>query len=223
MIKYEFKKFPILAIVLSLITIIAGVFTLSFNLINRIYDGNGALALLEIVAGVLIFAGLTIGRPLMLRVISIIITVSLLVVNFVLTIVKYDAGDSYLFATGLLMLIASVLALVYFLASKNERIRKMYIITGITLTCLAALYIIIYIVKDVIAFTSVENGVLHISYYPLIVGFITITALPVAVFTATERIDVKKQPKVEQPVEEPKAEEPQPEVIEPEQEVVEDK
>ena len=214
MAKYEFKKFPILAIVISLLTIVAGVFAISFSLISQNFDGNAALALLVIIAGVLIFAGLTIGRPLMLRILAIIITIAFMITNFVLTIVKYDARNILLFATALLMLIASVLELIYFIASgKSARIKTMHFLTSIVLICLTGLYLVIYVVQDIVNVTQIEGASIHSAYYPLLLGFTLVTALPVVVISAMS-------PK-EKVVEQVKA--PQEDMVNPEQEVVEDK
>ena len=216
MSKYEFKKFPVLATVVALLTIVAGVFAISFSLITQNFDGNAFLSLLVIIAGVLIFAGLTIGRPGMLRVLSIIITVAFTVTNFVLTIVKYDSRNILLFATALLMLIASVLELIYFLASgKSDRIKTMHFLTSIVLICLVGLYFVIYVIQDIITVVSIDSATLHSAYYPLLIGYTLVSALPVVVISAMS-------PK-EKAVKEVNNQENEPETIDPEQEVVDNK
>ena len=124
MVKYEIKKFPLLATILTILGLVAAVISITISLISTNYDGFVSVALLEIVATVLIIAGLTTGKCTLLRVISIIITVCILIAAFILAIAKYSMRDVYLFGVALFMLIDSVLNLVYFLASKNKKIEK---------------------------------------------------------------------------------------------------
>ena len=207
MSKYEFKKFPIIPTILSLLAIIAGVFAISFSLISG--NGNAALSLLIIIAGVLIFAGLTIGKPTMLRVLSLIISICIMLANFVLTIVRYNTHDIYLFATALLMLIASVLAFIYSLvANKIQRIKTMHFITSITLISLTVLYMIIYVINDAVKAVSMENYTLQSGFYPLLLGYILVTALPVFVVRSMSLKEVK--PVESEPLPEPQVEEEKP-------------
>ena len=119
MIKYEFKKFPLVATILTILGLVCAVVAIASSLLSDGFGWIASLALLEIIATVLILAGLTIGRVGMLRVISIIITVCLVITNFVLAIVEYDKREVFMFSIALLMLVSSVLELVYFLAIRN--------------------------------------------------------------------------------------------------------
>ena len=140
MTKYEFKKFPILATVVTIVGLLAAIFSISISLMTSSYDGFAALALLEIVATVLVLAGLTTGKVTLLKVISIIMTISVLLASFSLAIAKYSVHDGILFTVSLVMLVCSVLSLVYFLTIKNQRIEKLYFIASIIMLVLVAIY-----------------------------------------------------------------------------------
>ena len=178
MAKIELKKFPTLAIVATLVSLVASVLAISISLMAYEYEGGVVfLGLLEIVAAVLILAGLTTGRAVLLKVISIIISISLVVTTFVLAIVKYNDHDVFLFSTSLLMLIASVLELVYFVSLRKPNVQKLYTISSLSFGGLTAVYLIIYVSFDI--FKTVKNGVmLHPYYYALIVGFMLVALLP---------------------------------------------
>ena len=125
MIKYEIKKFPLIATILTVLGLVCAVVAISTSLLSSGFSWIASLALLEIIATVLFLAGLTIGRVGMLRVISVIVTVCLLITCFVLAITEYNMKEVFKFSISLLMLVASVLELVYFLAIRNQKIRKM--------------------------------------------------------------------------------------------------
>lgn len=187
--RYEFKKFPLLAIVLTILALVAAVISITISLaIDDYGDGIVFLALLEIVASVLILAGLTTGRTGLVRVISVIITVGLLVSSFILAIVKYYTHDVVLFGVALLMLIASVLGLVYFVSLKNERIQKMHAVTAITFASLAFVYFVVYTIVD-IAESSNDGNIMHPYFYALLVAYIFVSLLPFVVHTSLNRIE----------------------------------
>lgn len=187
--RYEFKKFPLLAIVLTILALVSAVASITISLaINDYGDGIVFLALLEIVAAVLILAGLTTGRTTLVRVISIIITVGLLVSSFILSIVKYSTHDIWLFGVALLMLIDSVLGLVYFVSLKNERIQKMHAVTSITFASLTFVYFVIYTIVDV-AESSNDNAVMHPYFYALLIAYIFVSLLPFVVHTSLSKIE----------------------------------
>ena len=206
MVKYEIKKFPLAATILTLLGLVAAVISVTISLVNTSYDGYVSLALLEIVATVLIIAGLTTGKVTLLRVISIIITVCLLIAAFVLAIAKYAERDVYLFAISLFMLIASVLNLVYFLTLRNKKIEKFYIITSSVLTGLVIVYSLIYIITNVINYS---NGAaeLYPQTYAVLVAYACVTILPMMVYRSMDRIEVEEP--VEEVMEEPLEEQPQ--------------
>lgn len=198
MTKYEFKKFPLLAVILTLVGLVLSVIAISVSLIVRFSDGGiAALALLEIIAAVLVLAGLTTGRVILLRVISIILTVSLLITSFVLTIVKFSDRDVFLFAIALLMLIASVLELIYFLTLKNPRIKLLYFISGLCFSGLVFLYGLVYVGIDVYEAVTLSLET-HYNYYFLLFGFSAISALPVAIYNSLTKKEEAEEPQVEQ-------------------------
>lgn len=196
MVKYEIKKFPILATVLTILGLVAAVISITISLISTNYDGFVSVALLEIVATVLFIAGLTTGKCTLLRVISIITTVCILIASFVLAIAKYSVRDVYLFGISLFMLIASVLNLVYFLASKSKRIEKLFLITSVVFTSLVALYTIVFIVQDISNFSSGASE-LSGQVYAILFSFIFISILPAIVYHSMDKEII------EEPAEEP--------------------
>ena len=203
MIKYEIKKFPLVATILTILGLVCAVVAIASSLLSDGFGWIASLALLEIIATVLILAGLTIGRVGMLRVISIIITVCLVITNFVLAIVEYDKREVFMFSIALLMLVASVLELVYFLAIRNEKIRKMYTVASFCLSALVLIFSIYFIIKSG---QGISEG-LPIEYqtFILCLSYTFITLLPVSVHASFNMVEV---------------EEPKPEVEEAPQEVV---
>ena len=202
MIKYEFKKFPLVATILTVLGLVCAVVAIASSLLSDGFGWIASLALIEIIATVLILAGLTIGRVGMLRVISIIITVCLVITNFVLAIVEYNDREVFMFSIALLMLVASVLELVYFLAIRNERIRKMYSVASYVLSALVLIFSIYFIIKSA---QGASEG-LAVEYQPfiLLLSYCFITLLPVTVHASFNLIQI----------EEMKAEEPEQEVAE---------
>ena len=200
----EFKKFPIVATVLSIVAILFSVIAITSSLMEDTYlfAGTVVLGLLLLVASVLFIAGLTTGKIVLLKVISIISFLGTIVTNFVLTIVNFESRNVELFAIVLLMLIASVLGYIYFLTSpRNERIRKMFIVTSSVLTVLIVIYSVIYIIKDVNGKTS-PNTILMYPYYLLLFSYATLSTIPLAIHLSLSDKEEKKeeQPKEEIPV-----------------------
>ena len=206
MIKYEFKKFPLVATILTILGLVCAVVAIASSLLSDGFGWIASLALLEIIATVLILAGLTIGRVGMLRVISIIITVCLVITNFVLAIVEYDKREVFMFSIALLMLVASVLELVYFLAIRNEKIRKMYTVASFCLSALVLIFSIYFIIKS--GQGTSEGLPIEYQTFILLLSYVFITLLPVTVHTSFNMIQV----------DEPKEEEPEQEVVEPQEE-----
>ena len=206
MIKYDFKKFPLVATILTILGLVCAVVAIASSLLSDGFGWIASLALLEIIATVLILAGLTIGRVGMLRVISIIITVCLVITNFVLAIAEYDKREVFMFSIALLMLVASVLELAYFLAIRNEKIRKMYTVASFCLSALVLIFSIYFIIKSG---QGISEG-LPIEYqtFILLLSYVFITLLPVTVHTSFSMIQV----------DEPVAEEPEQEVVEEQEE-----
>lgn len=187
--QYEFKKFPILATVLSAACLLVAVISIAVSLaIDEFYEGTAFLGLLLVVASVLFIAGLTTGRVLLLKIISIVSFVSILVADFVLTIVKFGERDVVLFCIALLMLVAGVLSFVYFLTMKNSRIKTMYLISGLTLTGLTLIYAIIYIVQDLVSSSSFHTGT-HVTFYFLLLSYSIATVIPMVIYYSLTKKD----------------------------------
>ena len=66
MSKYEFKKFPVLGTILTLLALFTSVMAISISLMTNNYDGTVSLALLELSAAVLFLAGLTTSKTVLL-------------------------------------------------------------------------------------------------------------------------------------------------------------
>ena len=202
MIKYEIKKFPLIATILTVLGLVCAVVAISTSLLSSGFSWIASLALLEIIATVLFLAGLTIGRVGMLRVISVIVTVCLLITCFVLAITEYNMKEVFKFSISLLMLVASVLELVYFLAIRNEKIRKMYTVASFCLSALVLIFSIYFIIKS--GQGTSEGLPIEYQTFILLLSYVFITLLPVTVHTSFNMIQV----------DEPVAEEPEQEVVE---------
>ena len=195
--QYEFKKFPILATILAAACLLFAVIGVTSSLFNYDYFYGGPVftGLLLVIVSVLVIAGLTTGRPLLLKVISIIISISVITTNFIVTIVEYNNHKAVLFGIVLLALIASVLAFVYFLTVKTERIRKMYFVTGSILSVLVLAYAITFTITDLVRVLG-EYQYYEYPYYFILVSYALATALPMVIFFSLS--------KKEEPQEEPK-------------------
>lgn len=190
MSRYEFKKFPVLGTILTLLALFTSVMAISISLMTNNYDGTVSLALLELSAAVLFLAGLTTSKTVLLRVISIIATVGVLFAAFVLSIVKYGQRDVFLFGIALLMLITSILDLVYFLTVKNPRIEKFYFIASIALAALIGCYAIVYVVQDIVrVVNSTEPTSLKAQYYALIIAYGFVAILPMVIYQSMQKVD----------------------------------
>ena len=190
MVKYEFKKFPLLAVVFTIVGLLLGVAAISVSLVVKPNSGTVAfLALLEIVSAVLVLAGLTTGKVILLRVISIILHIAIVITAFVLTIVKFSDKDVFLFAVSLLMLITSVLELIYFLTFRNPRIKKMYFVSGYCFSALGVVYGIIYMITNIVEHAKVGLALTY-NYYFLIYAFAFVSVLPVAIYRALVETEV---------------------------------
>ena len=202
MIKYEFKKFPLVATILTILGLVCAVVAIASSLLSDGFGWIASLALLEIIATVLILAGLTIGRVGMLRVISIIITVCLVITSFVLAIVEYNMKEVFKFSISLLMLVASVLELVYFLAIRNQKIRKMYMVASYVLTGLILIFSLYFLINNIQGNTA-EGLPVEYQTFILLLSFTFISILPVAVHSSFEMSEVEEpqEEMVEQPEE----------------------
>ena len=202
MIKYEIKKFPLIATILTVLGLVCAVVAISTSLLSSGFSWIASLALLEIIATVLFLAGLTIGRVGMLRVISVIVTVCLLITCFVLAITEYNMKEVFKFSISLLMLVASVLELVYFLAIRNQKIRKMYMVASYVLTGLILIFSLYFLINNIQGNTA-EGLPVEYQTFILLLSFTFISVLPVAVHSSFEMSEV---------------DEPQEEMVEPQEE-----
>ena len=195
----EFKKFPIVATVLSIVAVLLSVIAITSSLMKDTYlfAGTVVLGLLLLVASVLFIAGLTTGKIVLLKVISIISFLGTIVTNFVLTIVNFESRNVELFAIVLLMLIASVLGYIYFLTSpKNNRIRMLFIVTSSVLTVLILIYTATYIIKDVSGKTD-SDSILMYPYYLLLFSYATLSTIPLAIHLSLSNKE-QEQPATEE-------------------------
>ena len=191
----EFKKFPVLATVLTVICLLLAVIGIAASLAVDVFVQSPVLlGLLLVVASVLVIAGLTTGRVLLLRIISIIIFGAVLTVNFVLTITKFGERNVFLFAMALLMLVVCVLTFVYFLTIRNGRIKKMFYIADISLAGLTFLYAVIFIIQDIVDGIQFNDAIEYPAYF-LLLGYAVISCLPAAIFYSLTKKE--EQPKQE--------------------------
>lgn len=194
MTKYEIRKFPKVAVILTLAGLFLAVIAMAISLIIK-DNSLGGLAIFAIVASVLVLAGLTTGKVLLLKIISTILTVGLLITSFILAIVKFSNQEVVLFAVSILMLVASILELIYFLTNKNPRINQMYIYTGSIFSVLVLAYSIYYAANDI--YEVVNYGVqANISNYFLLLSFAAVSYLPVATHRSIEKVE--EEPKQEE-------------------------
>ena len=195
--QYEFKKFPILATILSAVCLLLAVVGATASITNYDYYYAGPLfsGLCLVVVAVLIIAGLTTGRPLLLKVISIIVSVTVIVVNFGITIGEYSERRVVLFGIALLMLIASVLSFVYFVTVKTDRIKKMYLVTGSILGGLTLAYAIVYTIVDLTKVLG-EYDYYQYPFYFVLLGYAVASVLPMVVFfSLSKKEENKEEPK----------------------------
>ena len=206
--QYEFKKFPILATILAAACLLFAVIGVTSSLFNYDYFYGGPVftGLLLVIVSVLVIAGLTTGRPLLLKVISIIISISVITTNFIVTIVEYNNHKAPLFGIVLLALIASVLAFVYFLTVKTERIRKMYFVTGSILSVLVLAYAITFTITDLVRVLG-KYQYYEYPYYFILVSYALATSLPMVIFfSLSKKEESQEEQKQVEEKQEPKAE-----------------
>lgn len=195
--KYEFKKFPVAAVTLTIISLVLAVLATSISITatDSGFHGDyhlGGLAIIEVVAAVLFLAGLTTGKGGLVKVISIILTVALVITSFVLAIVKLTDHDVLYFSISLMMLISSVLELIYFLSVKGDgRISKLYLVASITFCGLVALYGVVYTTIDLIDLAQ-YNYPVQIDNYLLLFGLAFIASLPVVSYASLAKEEENK-------------------------------
>ena len=203
--QYEFKKFPILATVLAAVCLLLSVIGVTASLAdyNYYYTGPMVAGLCLIIVAVLMIAGLTTGRPLLLKVISIIVFIAVMTTNFGITIGEFGEHRVALFGIALLMLIVSVLSFVYFVTVKTPRIRMLFLVASSILAGITLVYAITFTITDLTR-TLGAYDVNEYPYYFILVGYAIVTSLPMVVYFSLSK---KEEPKEEQPKEEPQQEE----------------
>ena len=103
-----------------------------------------------------------------------------------------------LFSVALLMLVASVLELVYFLAIRNQKIRKMYTVTSYTLSALVAVFAIYFLVNNIQ--NTPAGATIQYQTFILLLSYVFITLLPVLVHNSMNMVEITDR--INEPVEE---------------------
>ena len=211
--QYEFKKFPILATVLAAVCLLLSVIGVTASLADYDYYYTGPMiaGLCLIIVAVLMIAGLTTGRPLLLKVISIIVFIAVMTTNFGITIGEFGEHRVALFGIALLMLIVSVLSFVYFVTVKTPRIRMMFLVASSILAGITLVYAITFTITDLTR-TLGAYDVYEYPYYFILTGYAIVTSLPMVVyFSLSKKEEPQEEPQQEEvPAEEPKQIEEQP-------------
>ena len=195
MSQFEFKKFPIAATILSIITLLLAVISITSALVLRedyYFGGPIFLGLLLLVASVLFIAGITTGKINLLRVISIVTFIGIIIANFSLTIAKYTSREVELFTFAILMLITCILSYIYFLAGKSKRIRMMFIVAIGVLVTLTVAYTVSYIMRDMNR-AEAEHSQLMAPYYLILFSYSILPSIPLAIRCSLS----KKEPQEE--------------------------
>ena len=207
--QYEFKKFPILATVLAAVCLLAAVvgITLSLTDYDHYYSGPMVSGLFLVVFSVLVIAGLTTGRPILLKIISIMIGIAVITTNFGITIAEFSEHRVALFGIALLMLIASVLTFVYYLTVKTERIKKMFLVAGSILSGLVLVYAIVFTIVDLTRVLG-QYDYYQYPYYFILLSYALASSFPMVIFfSLTKKEEPQEEPQEgAKQIEEPKAE-----------------
>ncbi len=158
----QFKKSPLLAIVLSVVGIFVSVLAFIMIQVAAKVDGSSSgpspLAIIELVLFVLLLAALSAKRPIFTKIICIIGISALLVQAFIVSIVtsvsfKYrDVGwDTVSFLSlGVLCLVATILFFIYYLIGKKDTLRKMANIMNIFVIGFYAVFAVVMVVSSFI-------------------------------------------------------------------------
>lgn len=174
----QFKKSPLLAIVLSVVGIFVSVLAFIMIQVAAKVDGSSSgpspLAIIELVLFVLLLAALSAKRPIFTKVVCIIGISGLLVQAFIVSVVtsvsfKYrDVGwDTVSFLSlGVLCLVATILFFIYYLIGRKDTLRKMANIMNIFVIGFYAIFAVVMVVSSFIGvyktaqFSGLEFAVL---------------------------------------------------------------
>ena len=165
----QFKKSPLLAIVLSVIGIFVSV--LAFIMIQVAAKVEGAssgpspLAIIELVIFVLLLAALSAKRPIFTKVVCIIGISGLLVQAFIVSVVtsvsfqyREVGWDTVSFLSlGVLCLVATILFFIYYLIGRKDTLRKMAIIMNLFVIGFYAVFAIVMVVSSFIGVYKVAQ------------------------------------------------------------------
>ena len=165
----QFKKSPLLAIVLSVIGIFVSV--LAFIMIQVAAKVEGAssgpspLAIIELVIFVLLLAALSAKRPIFTKVVCIIGISGLLVQSFIVSVVtsvsfqyREVGWDTVSFLSlGVLCLVATILFFIYYLIGRKDTLKKMAIIMNLFVIGFYAVFAIVMVVSSFIGVYKVAQ------------------------------------------------------------------
>lgn len=165
----QFKKSPLLAIVLSVIGIFVSV--LAFIMIQVAAKVEGAssgpspLAIIELVIFVLLLAALSAKRPIFTKVVCIIGISGLLVQAFIVSVVtsvsfqyREVGWDTVSFLSlGVLCLVATILFFIYYLIGRKDTLKKMAIIMNLFVIGFYAAFAIVMVVSSFIGVYKVAQ------------------------------------------------------------------
>lgn len=164
------KRSSAIMVIFSLLGIAFSIFALIFAAISekvlKTMPGAYPLGFLVLVVSVLFLAAITTKKDKMTKILSIILSCLMVFVNLILAIVQYaklisfsdspmETASSFIyFSISILMLVASVFGLIYFISSfKSENSYRFLKISIIVLSSLVLAYFIAYLVF------TIYNGV----------------------------------------------------------------
>ena len=184
MFKSRFVKFPLLPIILTVVSLFLAVVAISVSLYVRTnyyysYEGDAIfLSIVIIILSSLFLSGLTIEKATFVKVVTIITHCVLVVTSLAFVIANLATNDIIKFAISMLLLVSSIIILVYFFIMKNDNIKKLYMIVSIISTSLLGAYFAAYITIDIIKYFQevIEN--INIQFYFVLASLIVFSLVP---------------------------------------------
>lgn len=165
----QFKKSPLLAIVLSVVGIFVSVLAFIMIQVAAKVEGSSSgpspLAIIELVLFVLLLAALSAKRPIFTKVVCIIGISALLVQAFIVSIVtsisfqyRTVGWDTVSFLSlGVLCLVATILFFIYYLIGRKDTLRKMAVIMNIFVIAFYAGFAIVMTVSSFVGVYAVTQ------------------------------------------------------------------
>ena len=165
----QFKKSPLLAIVLSVggifVSVLAFIMIQVAAKVEGSSSGPSPLAIIELVLFVLLLAALSAKRPIFTKVVCIIGISALLVQAFIVSIVtsisfqyRTVGWDTVSFLSlGVLCLVATILFFIYYLIGRKDTLRKMAIIMNIFVIAFYAGFAIVMTVSSFVGVYAVTQ------------------------------------------------------------------